>query len=125
MREQIERIVGSRVVSLEHAEGRGYTHAGRHRAFLADSRTVFVKSAVDELTAGWLRVEIAVYTTVHGSFLAEFLGWGERDGLPLIVLEDLHAAPWPPAWRIGDLAAVHDARAGAAGPRTPGGWEGG
>ena len=123
MREQIERIVGSRVVSLEHAEGRGYTHAGRHRAFLADSRTVFVKSAVDELTAGWLRVEIAVYTTVRGSFLAEFLGWGERDGLPLIVLEDLHAAHWPPPWRIGDIAAVQEALAEIAGTESPAGLE--
>src|ERR1041385_7111981 len=119
MQEAVELIVGTRVVSLERVEGRGYTHAGRHRAFLDDGRTVFVKSAVDELTAGWLRVEIAVYTSVRGSFLAEFHGWAERDGLPLIVLEDLGGAYWPPPWREGDVAAVKNALVDIAATMPP------
>src|ERR1051326_6804557 len=106
VREEVERIIGARVVSFEHVEGRGYTHAGRHRAFLDDGRAVFVKSAVDDLSAGWLRVEIAVYTQLRGSFLAHFHGWAERDGLPLLVLEALGAAHWPPPWRARDVAAV-------------------
>jgi hypothetical protein len=106
MQEQIERIAGARVVSLEHVEGRGYTHAGRHRAFLDDGRTVFVKSAVDELSAGWLRAEIGLYTSVRGSFLPELVGHGEHEGLPLLVLEDLGDAQWPPPWRDGDVDAV-------------------
>ena len=72
MKEQIERIAGAPVLELEFVQGRGYTHAGRHRAFLEDGRTVFVKSAVDELSAGWLRVEIAVYTQLRGSFMPSF-----------------------------------------------------
>src|SRR3954471_10666007 len=99
MRSEIESIVGARVVGLEHVEGRGYTHAGRHRAFLEDGRTVFVKSAVDELSAGWLRAEINVYSNVRAPFLAAFHGSAERDGLPLFVLEDLGDAHWPPPWR--------------------------
>ena len=106
MQAEIERIVGARVVALEHVEGRGYTHAGRHRALLDDGPSVFVKSAVDDLSAGWLRTEIAVYTTLRGSFLPVFHGWGERAGLPLIVLEDLGDAHWPPPWRDGDIEAV-------------------
>src|SRR4051794_5390374 len=106
MRSEIESIVGARVVGLEHVEGRGYTHAGRHRAFLDDGRTVFVKSAVDELSAGWLRTEIRVYTSLCGSFMPVFHGWAEHDGLPLIVLEDLGDAHWPPPWRDGDVDAV-------------------
>ncbi len=109
MHEEIAQIVGARVVSLEHVEGRGYTHAGRHRAFLDDGRTVFVKSAVDELSARWLRIEIAVYESVRGSFLAEVHGHAEHDGLPLLVLEDLGEAHWPPPWRDGDVEAVKDA----------------
>jgi len=103
---EIERIVGTRVDALEHVEGRGYTQAGRHRALLDDGRSVFVKSAVDDLSAGWLRTEIAAYTTLRGSFLPVFHGWGEREGLPLIVLEDLGDAHWPPPWRDSDVAAV-------------------
>lgn len=109
MRSEIERIVGARVVGLEHVEGRGYTHAGRHRAFLDDGHAVFVKSAVDELSAGWLRTEIGVYTKLRASFLPAFHGWAEHDGLPLIVLEDLGGAHWPPPWRDGDVDAVRRA----------------
>jgi hypothetical protein len=123
MHEQVERIVGARVVSLEHVEGRGYTHAGRHRAFLDDGRTVFVKSAVDELSAGWLRVEITVYSSLRGSFLAEFHGSADHDGLPLLVLEDLGDAHWPPPWRDGDIEAVKRALAEIAATRPPHGLE--
>ena len=123
MQEQIERIAGARVVSLEHVEGRGYTHAGRHRAFLDDGRTVFVKSAVDELSAGWLRAEIGVYTSVRGSFLPELVGHGEHEGLPLLVLEDLGDAHWPPPWRDGDVDAVKRALAEIAGTTPPVGLE--
>jgi aminoglycoside phosphotransferase (APT) family kinase protein len=120
---EIQQIVGARVVSLEHVEGRGYTHAGRHRAFLDDGRTVFVKSAVDELSAGWLRAEIAVYESVRGSFLAQVHGSAERDGLPLLVLEDLGEAHWPPPWRVGDVEAVKDALAEIAATTPPAGLE--
>jgi hypothetical protein len=119
MQREIERIVGAPVVELDHVEGRGYTHAGRHRAFLDDGRTVFVKSAVDELTAGWLRTEIAVYTSLRGSFLPVFLGWAEQDGLPLIVLEDLGDAHWPPPWREGDVDAVKRALREIAATQPP------
>jgi hypothetical protein len=106
MRDEIARIVGASVDRLEWVEGGGYTLAGRHRAFLDDGRTVFVKSAVDDLSAGWLRTEIRVYTTLRGTFLPVFHGWAEHEGLPLIVLEDLGDAHWPPPWRDGDIDAV-------------------
>ena len=86
MWEEITSIVGAEVVGMEHVEGRGYTHQGRNRVFLDDGRTVFVKSAVDELSAGWLRTEIAVYTSLRGSFLPVFHGWADHEGLPLIVM---------------------------------------
>jgi hypothetical protein len=121
MREEIESIVGARVVGLEHVEGRGYTHAGRHRARLDDGRTVFVKSAVDELSAGWLRTEIDVYTSLTGDFLPAFHGWAEHDGLPLVVLEDLGAAHWPPPWRNDDIAAVQKALRQIASSPVPSG----
>src|SRR3954468_195286 len=123
MHDEIGQIVGARVVALEHVEGRGYTHAVHRRAFLDDGRTVFVKSAVDELSAGWLRAEIAVYESLHGSFLARFHGQGEHDGLPLLVLEDLGEAHWPPPWRQGDVEAVKDALGEIAATTPPPGLE--
>src|SRR5689334_21374418 len=103
MREEIESIVGARVVGLEQVVGGGYPVAGRHRAFLDDGRTVFVKSATEELSEEWLRTEIRVYESLRGSFLPAFHGWAERDGLPLVVLEDLGEWHWPPPWRDGDV----------------------
>jgi Phosphotransferase enzyme family len=97
------------VLSLDHVEGRGYTHAGRHRAVLDDGRSVFVKSAVDELSAGWLRLEHVVYANVQGPFLARFQAYDETDGWPLLVLEDLSGSHMPPPWREGDVAAVRAA----------------
>lgn len=123
MREEIARIVGARVVGLEHVEGRGYTHQGRHRAFLDDGRTVFVKSAVDDLSTGWLRTEIRVYSALRGTFLPVFHGWAEHEGLPLIVLEDLGDAHWPPPWRDGDVDAVRRALRELAATPVPEGIE--
>src|SRR3954465_2520566 len=106
LRSEIGDIVGARAVRVEQVEGRGYTRAGRHRAFLDDGRTVFVKSAVDDLSAGWLRTEIRVYTALRGGFLPGLHGRGAHDGLPLIGLGDLGDAHWPPPWRDGDIDAV-------------------
>jgi hypothetical protein len=114
---RVERLLGARVLWAEHVEGRGYTHTGRHRAGLVDGRSVFVKSAVDELSAGWLRAENTIYSQVEGEFLPHCLGYDERDGLPLLVLEDLGDAYWPPPWRAGDVEAViHALEAMAAVP---------
>jgi aminoglycoside phosphotransferase (APT) family kinase protein len=91
--------------------------------FLDDGRTVFVKSAVDELSAGWLRTEIWVYTTLHGSFLPVFHGCSEHEGLPFVVLEDLGDAHWPPPWRDGDVEAVRRALQELAATPPPEGVE--
>ena len=119
MNEELERLLGARVISLERVVGRGYTQAGRHRAQLDDGRSVFVKSAVDELTAGWLRLEHVVYASVDGRFLPRFYGYGEQSGLPFLVLEDLTGAHWPPPWREGDIAAVRAALDALANVEAP------
>src|SRR5205085_2642241 len=52
----IGRATGSSPVAWRSVEG-GYTVARRGVAELEDGRSVFVKAAAEELTAGWLRVE--------------------------------------------------------------------
>ena len=64
MRERLERLLGARVVSLEPVSGRGYTLTERRRAVLDDGRSVFVKLAVDELTADFLRDEEKINNVV-------------------------------------------------------------
>ena len=79
---------------------RGYSNASHWTARLADGRSVFVKQAVDQLTAGWLRREFHVYQRLHVPWVPELLGWHDGE-LPILLLEDLSecdvAPPWTPA----------------------------
>lgn len=72
---------------------------------LADGRAAFVKVALDDLAATWLRKEHNVYANVAGSFIPPLLGW--RDDEPtLLVIDDLSEAHWPPPWPAGSIEAV-------------------
>lgn len=72
---------------------------------LDDGRTAFAKRAIGEATAQWLRHEHRVYSALRASFMPELLGWEDAE-LPLLVLEDLAAAHWPPPWPPGSVEAV-------------------
>ena len=116
----------------------GYTLAHRWVVTLDDGRTVFAKVATDEMTASWLRDEHVVYSVLRGaSFMPGYVGFSDDGDNPVLVLEDLSAAYWPPPWttpRIeGLLAALREmwstpppertARAADATREISGGWE--
>jgi Phosphotransferase enzyme family len=99
----------------------GYAeNTGKWQVELEDGRRVFAKQALDDLAAGWLRDEHRVYAAVSAPFLPELVGW--RDGeRPLLVLEDLGDAHWPPPWRDGDVDAVLGALDAVAATPPPAG----
>jgi len=105
---RVERLLGGKVVDSRPAGG-GYTPAVRFVVVLADGRSAFVKAAVDGMTAGWLRSEQRIYEGLDSPFLPRLLGWDDTIHAPLIVLEDLSAARWPPPWRDADVTAVRAA----------------
>jgi hypothetical protein len=72
---------------------------------LSDGRRAFVKAALDDLAAGWLRQEHRVYESVRRPFLPNLLGWHD-DGSTVLVIEDLGDAYWPPPWKPGQVAEV-------------------
>ena len=117
LREQLTQMLGVAVQGPMVAVGRGYTPALRRLARLADGRRVFVKAATNTSTAQWLRDEQRIYTTLQAPFLAHHIAYadGER---PVMVLEDLSEAHWPPAWRPGDIASVRATMAAIA-ARSP------
>ena len=91
---------------------RGYTPAERWVTQFSDGSSAFVKGAVDESTAGWRRAEHRAYSTIEARYLAESLGWDDDgDDEPVLLLEDLSAAYWPPPWRHGDVELILDALA--------------
>ncbi len=108
---RVHRLIAPlRPVAWTRAE-RGYTPAERWVVQLSDGSSAFVKGAVDEITAGWLRTEHRVYSTIEARYLPQCLGWDDDGKNPVLLLEDLSAAYWPPPWRPGDVELVLDALA--------------
>jgi hypothetical protein len=103
--DRLARFTGRRPIAWEPAPAGGYTQTTRLIAHFAGGGTAFVKAAVDDLTAGWLRDEIAVYRQLHAPFMPAVLAIDDADP-PLIVLEDLRSGHWPPPWRPGDIESV-------------------
>jgi hypothetical protein len=98
------RLLHSRPTAWR-AAGAGYTHNERWVVDLEDGRSAFVKAAVDEMTAEWLRAEHRVYAALAAEFLPRLLGWEDGD-LPVLVLEDMSGAEWPPPWTQEGVDAV-------------------
>jgi hypothetical protein len=96
---------------LQRVVGAGYTLMERWLVELDDGTRAFAKLAVDEPTAGFLRDEHRTYSQVDAPFLPELLAWDDDGELPILVIEDLSQAHWPPPWRPGDAKAVLDALA--------------
>src|SRR5262245_17856345 len=94
---------------LHRIHGGGYTLMEHWLVELKDGTRAFAKVAIDEPTAGYVRDEHRVYSQVEERFLPEFLGWHDDGECPILLLEDLTAAHWPPPWRGGDVAAVFEA----------------
>ena len=108
------------VEPLHRILGGGYTLM-EHWLVELDGKTAFAKVAVDEPTAGFLRDEHRVYSAVEAAFLPRFLGWDDDGERPLLVLEDLTAAHWPPPWRDGDIELVREALEELHSTEPPGG----
>jgi Phosphotransferase enzyme family len=93
---------------LQRIFGGGYTLM-EHWLVELDGRRAFAKVAVDEPTAGFLRDENRVYSAIVAPFLPRLVRWDDDGERPLLVLEDLTGAHWPPPWRPGDVELVRGA----------------
>lgn len=94
----------------------GYTSAARF-AVAAGDRTGFVKIATTEVTAGQINREITAYSGISGSFVPRLLAAAPHATVPILIIEDLSTATWPPPWTDALLGEVLDAV--AAMHRTP------
>jgi hypothetical protein len=117
--DRIARVVGARPVALR-AVNRGYTPAGRLIATFAAGETLFVKFATNELTAGWLRDEHRAYAALEAPFMPCCHGWEDDGDLPMLLLEDLSAAHWPPSWSDRQIEMLLDTLRRVAGLRLEG-----
>ncbi len=69
----------------------------------------FVKQALSEEAADWLRNERLVYESVRGPFFPVYFGASDEGEPVVLVLEDLTDALWPPPWTAGRIEAVQKA----------------
>lgn len=89
--------------------GGGYaTNTSKWSVDLDDGRRVFVKLALDEVAAGWLRSEARVYGAVSTSFVPALVAWHDANDDTFLVLEDLTDAHWPPPWSSTQISLVLD-----------------
>lgn len=103
--ERVERLLGSRPVRWHHRSG-GWTTNERWSLDLADDRRAFAKMAPVADSAQFLRTEHDVMSRVGADVRCEILAWEDDPEQPLLVLEDLRDARWPPPWAPGDIELV-------------------
>ena len=105
LRRRVGKLKGSAPISWQRIE-RGYTPAERWLVRFADGSSAFAKVGASPLTSDFLRVEQGRYQQLHAVFMPQLLGFDADLERPLLLLEDLSAAAWPPPWRPGDVERV-------------------
>jgi len=100
-----ETVLGVEAETWAGVVRTGYSLNEHWTAVFADGTRAFLKLARIDPSPQWLRDEAAVLATVQGPSAPRFIAFD--DGAePLLVLEDLMPARWPPPWREGDIDAV-------------------
>jgi hypothetical protein len=106
LQDRVAQLIGKRPIAWHHATG-GYTPALRWTVRFADGSTCFVKAGADPGTATWLRQEHRkVYSQVEAPWLPRLIAWEDHDEMPVLLLEDLSDAFWPPPWSSERIDAV-------------------
>jgi len=117
VRKHVERLLGVPVVGWRPVVGGGWSVAVRGVAELADGRTVFAKLGDVPDTAAAIRAECAIYPRLSGPFVPRLVA--ADASVPVLVIEDLSDATWPPPWTPAALAALDRVFAELAETRAP------
>ena len=107
--ERVRRALRSRPVAWRPAARGGQTAAARWHVTLEDGSRAFVKIGATLDTAAWIRDEHLVYAQLRGApFMPRLLGWFDDPDVdrPVLAVEDLSEAYWPPPWELGHVEAV-------------------
>jgi thiamine kinase-like enzyme len=101
---RIERLLGAKVEAMRQVAG-GYTPALRLLCQTALG-SFFVKVGTTPLTSQMLRREMRNYQLISGDFIPQLVAWEDAAEAPLLILEDLSTAHWPPPWDEQKVARV-------------------
>ena len=104
--ELLLELMGSRPVAQRNTAG-GYSEAKSQIFVLEDGRSCFVKTSSGTRAAAQLRSEFdRVYSRIQAPFLPQVLAWWDDGSTPVLVIEDLSDAYWPPPWSVPQIDAV-------------------
>ena len=117
--EHVERLLGVPVVGWRPVVGGGWSASVRGVAELADGRSVFAKLGDVPGTIEAIRGECAIYPLLSGPFVPELVA--ADPAVPVLVVEDLSDATWPPPWSPELLAGLERLFAELAATRAPAG----
>jgi hypothetical protein len=105
--ERARRALGTAPVAWRPVPAHGARATRRFVVDLPDGSSAFVKIAAFGYVADWFRAERIAYEALEGSaFLPRLVGWDDDGVAPLLALEDLSDASWPPPWEEVDVDAV-------------------
>jgi hypothetical protein len=97
--DRIEAALGWRPTWWRHRGGeRGRSSTSARWVVGASAGRAFVKLGATALTAAWFRREHETYRSLHGPFIPELLGFSDDGVVPVLAIEDLSDAEWPPPW---------------------------
>jgi len=119
LRAQVERLLGVPVVAWRPVTGGGWSTAVRGVAELAGGGTVFAKMGEVRGTIEAIRAECAIYPLVSGPFVPRLVA--ADPSVPVLVVEDLSDATWPPPWTPELLAGLERLFDELAATRAPDG----
>jgi hypothetical protein len=100
----VERVVRLRVIGWRPVIGRGWSVAHRGVYTLESGETVFAKMGAEADTEAAIRTECAVYPLISGPFVPRLVA--SDPAVPVLVIEDLSAAEWPPPWTASCLESL-------------------
>lgn len=93
---RVERLLGWTPDTWRPVQG-GYTPTERY-AVANGARTAFVKISTTPVTAAQINREIVTYASISGRFVPRLLGADADPDQPILIIEDLSDAAWPPPW---------------------------
>ncbi len=104
--DRVNRLFAPAVTVGWNAAAGGYSNAERWVVEFDDGSSVFVKSSSEKMAAGNLRAECNVYSQVHEDYMPRLLGWDDDGDRPILALENLEEAHWPPPWSRAQIDRV-------------------
>jgi Ser/Thr protein kinase RdoA (MazF antagonist) len=115
----VERLLGVPVAGWRPVTGGGWSASVRGVAELGDGRTVFAKLGDLPGTIEAVRAECEILPLLSGPYVPRLVA--ADPSVPVLVIEDLSGATWPPPWTPELLAGLERLFAELAATRAPAG----